>query len=165
ITRKEPVMNIAARAARWSAAHWKTATFGWLALALAAVVAGTVVGTQKLTDTESATGDSARAQQILERAGIRDRATESVLVQSKSSTVDDARFRRTVGTVVTALKARHDVIDVRSPLAGGNAVQISKDRHSALVQFDLKGDAQTAGDRVKPVLDEVRWLQRKPFSL
>ena len=37
--------NLAARAGRWSAAHWKTATFGWLALVLAAVVAGSVAGT------------------------------------------------------------------------------------------------------------------------
>ena len=26
--------NLAARVGRWSAAHWKTATFGWLALVL-----------------------------------------------------------------------------------------------------------------------------------
>ncbi|HEY7018053.1 MAG TPA: MMPL family transporter [Gaiellaceae bacterium] len=153
-------MNLAARAARWSAAHWKTATFGWLALAVAAVVAGSIVGTRKLTDSETSTGEAAQAQQILTDAGIEDRATESVLVQSKSSTVGDPAFRRTVDSVVTALKARHDVTGVRSPLAGGNAAQISRDRHSALVQFDLEGEVETAGDRIQPVLDEVKWLQR-----
>ena len=153
-------MNIAARAARWSAAHWKTATFGWLAFAAAAVVAGTLAGTHKLTGAESSTGESAHAEQILTRAGIHDRAAESVLVQSKTSTAGDPAFRRTVGAVVGALQARHEVTNVRSPLASANAAQISKDRHSALVQFDLKGEADTAGDRVKPVLNEVRWLQR-----
>ena len=28
--------NLAARMGRWSAAHWKTATFGWLAFVLVA---------------------------------------------------------------------------------------------------------------------------------
>jgi hypothetical protein len=37
-------MNIAARAARWSAANWKQATFGWLAFVVAAAVLGHVVG-------------------------------------------------------------------------------------------------------------------------
>ena len=31
--------NLAARVGRWSAAHWKTATFGWLALVLLAFAA------------------------------------------------------------------------------------------------------------------------------
>src|SRR5262249_36798682 len=137
-----------------------TATFGWLAFAAAAVVAGTLAGTHKLTGAESSTGESAHAEQILTRAGIHDRAAESVLVQSKTSTAGDPAFRRTVGAVVGALQARHEGTNVRSPLASANAGQISKDRHSALVQFDLKGEADTAGDRVKPVLNEVRWLQR-----
>src|SRR5262249_43561943 len=109
ITRKEPVMNIAARAARWRAAHSKTATFGGLAFAAAAVAAGTLAGTHKLTGAESSTGESAHAEQILTRAGIHDRAAESVLVQSKTSTAGDPAFRRTVGAVVGALQARHEV--------------------------------------------------------
>ena len=36
--------NLAERAARWSAAHWKTATFGWLAFVAAALVAGSSPG-------------------------------------------------------------------------------------------------------------------------
>src|SRR5262245_61240873 len=153
IKRKEPVMNLAARAARWSAAHWKTATFGWLALAVAAVIAGTLAGTHKLTDAETATGETARAQQILDNGGIEQQVSESVLIQSKRSTIDNAKFRRTVTAVVSALKARRDITNVRSG-------DVSKDRHSILVRFDLPGEPMTAGSRVKPVLDEVTWLQR-----
>src|SRR5215204_3498487 len=36
--------NIAARMGRWSAAHWKTATFGWLAFVLVAFAVGGAVG-------------------------------------------------------------------------------------------------------------------------
>ena len=32
--------NLAARMGRWSAAHWKTATFGWLAFVIAAFMLG-----------------------------------------------------------------------------------------------------------------------------
>ena len=45
--------NLAGRAGRWSAAHWKTATFGWLTVAVLLVVVGSVVGTRKLTDADS----------------------------------------------------------------------------------------------------------------
>ena len=37
--------NLSARVGRWSAAHWKTATFGWLALVLVAFAVGSQVGT------------------------------------------------------------------------------------------------------------------------
>src|SRR5215813_8999938 len=57
--------NLAARAGRWSAAHWKTATFGWLAFVVVAIVLGMLAGTVKLTDAEQGTGETARAQKIL----------------------------------------------------------------------------------------------------
>ena len=63
--------NLAARAGRWSAAHWKTATFGWLLLVVAAVVLGSAVGTKKLADVEQANGETARAERMLVDAGIR----------------------------------------------------------------------------------------------
>ena len=37
--------NIAARMGRWSASHWKTAVFGWLAFVVAAVFIGGMVAT------------------------------------------------------------------------------------------------------------------------
>ena len=38
--------NLAARMGRWSAAHWKTATFGWLAFVVVAFALGGMVGTK-----------------------------------------------------------------------------------------------------------------------
>jgi RND superfamily putative drug exporter len=77
-------LNVTARAARWSAAHWKTATVLWLAFAMAAVALGTVAGSKKLSDTETATGETARAETILQQAGFKRPAGESVLVQSRA---------------------------------------------------------------------------------
>jgi RND superfamily putative drug exporter len=39
--------NLAARMGSWSASHWKTATFGWLALVLLAFAVGSQVGTKQ----------------------------------------------------------------------------------------------------------------------
>ena len=61
-------MNIAARAGRWSAAHWKTATFGWLALVIATIVIGSASGTVMITNAEDGVGESARATATLDRA-------------------------------------------------------------------------------------------------
>jgi heme transporter len=62
--------NLAARAGRWSAQHWKTATGVWLAFVAVVVILGQLVGPDKLSDSEQSTGESARAQQILADAGF-----------------------------------------------------------------------------------------------
>ena len=49
-----------------------------------------------------------------------------------------------------------NVVDVQSPLAPANEGQISRDRRSALVTFDIRGDADLAEERVGPVLDVGR---------
>ena len=44
-------------------------------------------------------------------------------------------------------------------------VTISKDGRSALVQFDMRGDAESAGDRVAPVLKAVDGVQKDHETL
>jgi uncharacterized membrane protein YdfJ with MMPL/SSD domain len=152
--------NLAERAGRWSARHWKTATFGWLAFVAVAIVLGSMLGTRSLSDTEQATGETARAEAILDRAGFHDHASEAVLVQSKSQTVENAQFQQTVKRIAAKLDTLPTVRDVKSPLAHGREGQLSADRHSALVEFSITGDPDTAGDRVEPVLNEVSKLQK-----
>jgi RND superfamily putative drug exporter len=151
-------MSIAARAGSWSAAHWKTATVGWLMLILAAVAVGNLAGTVKLTSSEQSTGESARAQAMLDRA-FPQRAGESVLVQSPTLTARDPGFGRELRTVVARLARTPGVQGIRSPLARENGGQISRDGHAALVEFELAGNQETAGDRVQPVLAVVAALQ------
>ena len=146
-------LNLAARAGRWSAAHWKTATVGWLVLVVAAVVLGTAAGTKKLTSVEDAQGETARAERILADAGFKQTAGESVLVQAKHGTAGSRAFRDAVGAVVTTLKARPEARNIRTSA-------ISKDGRSKLVQFDMRGDSGTAEARVQPVVDAVAAVQR-----
>jgi len=146
-------MNIAGRMGRWSAAHWKTATFGWLALVAIALVAGQTVGTRMLTNAEEAQDGSARAETILTRAGFEPPASEVVLVQSSAARPGDPAFRTAVGGLVTALGRMPEVGRVKS-------TAVSKDGRSELVSFDIAGKADTADKRIQPVLDRVAAVQR-----
>lgn len=153
--------NLAARAGRWSAAHWKTATLAWVVFVVLAVVIGKAVGTVKLTDAEQSTGEAARAQAILQGAGFSQPAAENVLVQSRTSTIDDPSFKTTIARVTSKLRTLPEVQNVRSPLDPGGAGAISKDRRSALVQFSIAGASAKADSKVQPVLDAVDRLQRQ----
>ena len=73
--------NIAARAARWSADHWKTAVAGWLAFCVVAVALGAVAGTKMLRQADTAAGGTKKAEQMLDDAGFPSKAAESVLVR------------------------------------------------------------------------------------
>ena len=75
--------NLAARMGSWSAAHWKTATFGWLALVVVAFGVGGQVGTKNINPNTSGPGESGRMDRILQ-AGFKLPANESVLIQSRS---------------------------------------------------------------------------------
>ena len=152
-------LNLAGRAGRWSAAHWKTAAFGWIAFAVVAVALGSFVGAKAMKDYAIANGDSRRAAEILDQGNFDIPARESVLVQSKTSTVDDPVFLVTIGAVLQTLSLQPDVTNVVSPQSNPNAGLISADRHSALVQFDVKGKADDAQDRIAPILSAIDGVQ------
>src|SRR5919197_5221538 len=143
--------NLAARAGRWSAAHWKTATAIWIVVVLFAIAASRMAGTHKLSDAEQATGETARAEHILASAGFSTPASESVLVKSANSTADDPAFRSAVGSVMAKLRTMPQVKN----LGTGGPGEISRERHAQLVEFDMKGKADSADTRVQPLLDAV----------
>ncbi len=146
--------NLAERAGTWSASHWKAATLAWLAFVIVAAVLGQALGTVRLTDAEQATGESARAESVLAAAGFQDRAGESVLVQSPHLNASDPAFRKALAGVVAKLHGLPQIRDLRSPL-DGDPGEISRDGHSALAQFDIRGPQESADQLVQPVLDAV----------
>src|SRR5947199_2853352 len=148
--------NLAARAGRWSAEHWKTATGLWLAFVAVAVILGQLAGTHKLSDAEQSTGESARAQQMLASAGFSTPASESVLVRSPASTVDSPQFRAAIAAVTAKLRGLPQTKNVRTGAAG----EVSRDRHAQLIEFDMRGRMDTADKRVQPLLGAVARLQR-----
>ena len=154
-------INLAARAGRWSANNWKKAFFGWLVLAVVAMFIGIAVGHKQLADSETASGEAAKAQRMLEQADFKAPATESVLIQSTRETVRSLAFRSAIGNVVQTLSGLRNVTNIQNPLVQkGGGGQISADGHSALVQFDVKGDADKAADKVQPIMDAVAGVQK-----
>jgi RND superfamily putative drug exporter len=151
--------NVAARAGRWSAGHWKTALSGWIAFCVVAVALGSVAGTKMLKDADTAAGETKTAETMLRNAGFPNRAGESVLIESKTATLSDPEFRAAVEDVDRTVSALPNVQNVRSPLAPGNGGQISSDRRSVLVQFEIAGDQEKAEDKIQPILDAVAKAQ------
>src|SRR5262245_29716030 len=143
--------TFAARLGGWSVRHRKTAVLGWLVFVLAAAF-GTAVGQRQMTMHEYAAGDSALAVRILDEAGIRPQAGEMVLIHSGTMTAEAADFKAAVTELIAPVQATGDVVDIREPYQTG---LISSDRHSALVQFTMTGDAESSFERVQPVLDAV----------
>jgi uncharacterized membrane protein YdfJ with MMPL/SSD domain len=151
--------NLAARMGRWSAGHWKTAVFGWLAFVAVAFAVGGAVGTKTIDPNTAGPGESGRMDRILD-AGFKQPAGESVLIQSRSARVGDPAFAAAVEDVVARVSGVAAVQNVRSPLAPGNGGQIARGRNAALVEFDIRGDKDDAADKIDPVLDAVADAQR-----
>jgi RND superfamily putative drug exporter len=150
--------NLAARAGRWSAAHRKTAIFGWLVFVIAAAMIGGSLGTKTLDNNQSSIGESGRADKAVERA-FPDKAQETVLVQSEDrASATDPGFRAAVDSSVAALRKNPEVRNIDSPYGEGNQGQISKDGRSALIRFELRGSDDHTEDAVTSTLNTVHRL-------
>ena len=156
---KESRLNVAARMGRWSADHWKTATFGWLAFVVVAFGLGGLAGTKTIDPNKPGPGESGRMDRILD-AGFKQPAGESVLVQSRSLQATDPVFSAAIEDVVAGVSSVDAVQNVRSPLDAANTRQVSENGRAALVEFEIRGDADKAGDKIDPVLNRVTELQR-----
>ena len=151
--------NLAARMGRWSANHWKTATFGWLGFVLVAFALGGMAGTKSVDSNEPGPGESGRMDKILDE-GFKQPAGESVFIQSTSLNVDDPAFTAVIQDVVRRIQTLGDVQNVQSPLDPGNADQIAASGRAALVDFEIRGNPDDAVDKIGPILDRVEVAQQ-----
>jgi RND superfamily putative drug exporter len=153
--------NIAARMGRWSASHWKTAVFGWLAFVAVALYIGQMVGTKQIDQHNANVGQSHKADQMLLDAGFQtDPQTEIVLIQSKNRTAGDPAFRAVVHDVIRSVKSSPQIEGLSSPYSRGATGQISADRHSAMVQWHMKGDNDTATKRIGHFTDATKAIAK-----
>jgi uncharacterized membrane protein YdfJ with MMPL/SSD domain len=151
--------NLAARMGRWSANHWKTATFGWLGVVLVAFALGAMAGTKTIDSNDPGPGESGRMDRILDE-GFKQPAAESVFIQSGSLEVTDPAFKHVVEDVVRRIATLGVVQNVQSPLDPENADQIAASGKAALVNFEIRGDPDKAVDKIGPVLDRVDVAQQ-----
>jgi len=138
--------NIAARMGRWSASHWKTAVFAWVAFVAASVFIGNAVGPKYLEATDANVGETQKADKIIE-AGFpsnSDEMGEMVLIQHPTLTADDPKFEAVIAQVATKLDSYPKVQKLNTPLEAGHGDLISEDRHSVMVTFSPKGDYDEA---------------------
>jgi RND superfamily putative drug exporter len=134
---------------RWSARHWKTATFGWLALLVVAFGIGGMVGTKTIDPNTSGPGQSGRMDRIL-NDGFKLPADESVLIQNRSG---KAGMEAAVGDVISRISKLAAVQNVHRGAVAQNG-------RSALVEFEIRGKKDDAGDKLGPVLESVKDAQR-----
>ncbi|MFI2432809.1 MMPL family transporter [Streptomyces sp. NPDC018693] len=153
------VRGFAARAGGWSARHRWAAVGIWVLFVVLAMGLGSAAGRVDVKDSDQLKGETHTAAKIIEDAGIDEPASETVLIQAKGKLkATDAEFRQAVDAVMKAVDATGRVADVTSPY---DAQTISEDGRSALVQFDMRGESDTAGERVEPVLKAVEGVQKE----
>lgn len=138
-------MHVAARVGRWSALHPWRAILIWLTLTVITAAVGVVVAPQQATDLDLQVGESASATRLADDAGLRDPATESILIQSDQGKVND-EARGAAKALRATLQDVSEVTSVAPPVPSG-------DGKALLLQVVLKGDVDSAGDHVAPITD------------
>ena len=144
--------NLAASVGGWSARHWKTAVFAWLAFVVASLFLSMQLGTKFIDQNDANVGEARKADRLIDEAGFTvddkgetiEELGEMVLVQSKTHTADSAAFRAVVKDVERTLAGLPEATKVQSPLAPNHADSISKDGHSALVTYAPRGTYEEA---------------------
>ncbi|MEP6812123.1 MAG: MMPL family transporter, partial [Actinomycetota bacterium] len=145
--------NIAARMGRWSASHWKTAVFGWLAFVVVAFGIATQLPLKTISTQDSNVGQAHKADEIFKKSGFgqTDSQTEFVLIQSKTLTVKSAAFRAAVADVTRTVTPFKTIKNFRSPLDPAHGDQVTADGHTAIVEWDMRGDDKAAEKNIDPI--------------
>ncbi|MFG2638275.1 MMPL family transporter [Streptomyces sp. NPDC048362] len=161
---KTQVRGLAARAGGWSARHRWAAVGIWVLFVVLAMGLGSAAGRVDVDEGDQLTGETHTAARIIDDAGIKEPAGETVLIQSEGGavTATSGAFRAAVADVVEAVDGTGEVTAVTSPY---DTHTVSRDGRSALVRFDLRGDAKTAADRIEPVLKAVAGVQQRHEGL
>jgi len=159
-------LGLAGRAGRWSAAHRKTAIWGWIAFVIAAITLGGALGTKTLSDSQSGVGESKSADLSLEK-GFPQGATEQVIFHSRGGeSARGPQVKEAVGSVEARLRKLPFVANLTSPYAKGADGQISGDGRSALLKFEIPERGGTEPDEVVgKALAQVAAVQKQHRGL
>jgi putative drug exporter of the RND superfamily len=148
--------NLTERVAGWSAAHRKTAVFGWLLLVAALFMGGQALGTKSLNDYSP--GQAGQAERILDQfpSAQQNGPSEIVLIQAKApgaTFAADPAMRQAASQVAASLAAHPDVAaHIQAPL-------VSKDGRSALVTFQIPGKVTNTDGAVTTLQRAVAGVQ------
>ncbi|MFJ9695829.1 MMPL family transporter [Kitasatospora sp. NPDC101183] len=144
--------NVLTRTARWSARHPWWALVIWILFAGIAMAVGGQTGTKIATNTDLSIGQSAQATAIAKSGGLTQPPTEALLVTSLHGDLDKQAAEKAATDAVARLKGVADVASTGDPVPSANG-------QAVLVPVVMKGDQDTAPDRVQPLIDAVKTAQ------
>ncbi|HEY7259874.1 MAG TPA: MMPL family transporter [Trebonia sp.] len=150
--------NLTERVAGWSAAHRKTAVFGWLLLVAALFMGGQALGARHLNDySPGQAGQAERTLNQLAPAQL-NAPSEMVLIQARAprATFATDPAMRQAATQVAASLAAHPgyAVHIQPPT-------VSKDGHSALVRFQIPGNVTDTDQAVNTLQHAVAGVQAR----
>lgn len=143
------IARLVRAAAAASARRPKLIIVLWLALIAGCGIAGGLAGTRTLSNADSGSGESGRAQQALARAGLLDRFGESIVVRSDSA----ARTAAVTRILATRAARTRYVTSVVSPAS--QRALIRNAGRLALIQVTLRGSPDQQSDHVVPLQQVV----------
>ncbi len=157
-------LGLAGRAGRWSAAHRKTAIWGWVAFVIAAIALGGALGTKTLDN--GGDGESAQAERTLEGAFPQSKV-EQVLVQPKGrESIHGPHAKAAVAEVESRLRKLRFVHDLTGPYEEGAGGQVSADGRSGLIKFSIPETQKIEPEEVVgKALDQVAIVQDRHGDL
>lgn len=145
---------VTVRVARWSAEHPWRAIALWVVFVAVCFVGGSMAGTVEATNRDQAIGESGRADVIVDDGHFDNPAAESILITARTGALDNDAAMRAAADVKTAMQALPDVAEVADPLP-------SHDKSALMVRVTLKGDPDTAQDRLAPLVAATADVQQR----
>jgi RND superfamily putative drug exporter len=147
-------LSSTARLARTSAIHpWRTVGI-WVAILVIAMAVQSFVKLDSTTDVALLNNpESVQGWDLLEEHGIRKErsGTETVIVRSDTTTVDDPAFQQTVQNITNALRADGEIVsgatnayEMNAQTAGAGDGLISDNRMTTIVPVTLTGSLEDA---------------------
>jgi putative drug exporter of the RND superfamily len=127
-----PLTTLPMRAATWSARHPWRAIGAWMALVVVALVAASLVSTVNTSDADYRRGESGRADQLLEQAGMTPPPVEHVLITPAAGAGLGAGLgeaREAAGEIASRAGDLPEVTGVADPVTspGGDALLVGVD--------------------------------------
>jgi RND superfamily putative drug exporter len=147
---RDSVKGFAARVAVWSARHRALAIIGWLVFVVGVTVLSGQAGMVEAGSEDFGNGESGRADRIVQQAGFPVQGAAEMVVITAANGAPSPDVVRELTDAVQATGATEPVA----------APVTSEDGRSVLLTFAVRGDPETAKDRIQPVLDAVAGVQR-----
>ena len=146
----KPMLTV--RIARWSAEHPWRAIGAWILFVAICVGAGAAAGTKQADFDDNPKGELATYQSIVDESGYDYPATENVLISARSGELDTEEAMAAAADVRTGMGGLSGVDSVSEPLPSPKGTAV-------LLNVKLSGEADSATEKIQPLLDETASVQ------